>query len=54
MIRFGFIIFEFIGFILPALPDNLNYRLLILLIYFISHVFKIQYQYLKIKNKYTK
>uniref|UniRef100_A0A6C0JMM7 Uncharacterized protein n=1 Tax=viral metagenome TaxID=1070528 RepID=A0A6C0JMM7_9ZZZZ len=41
---------EAFAFILPALPDNLWIRLLILVIYFIAHYNKLQYEYLKIKK----
>jgi hypothetical protein len=41
---------EAFAFILPALPDNLWIRLLILLIYFIAHYIKLQYEYVKIKK----
>jgi hypothetical protein len=47
-----FNIIEFIAFILPALPSSLLVRLLILLIYFIGHCFKLQYAYSQIKVKY--
>lgn len=53
MMKCLFYLIEFTAFILPALPSNLNHRLLILMIYFISHVLKLQYYYVKIKNKYT-
>lgn len=43
---------EFISFLLPALPNSLNVRLSILLIYFIAHYYKLQIEYLKIKTKY--
>jgi len=43
---------EFVSFILPALPNSLTVRLCILLIYFTAHYYKLQFEYLKIKNKY--
>ena len=43
---------EFIAFVLPALPESLNIRLLILFIYFIAHCFKLQYMYAEMKLKY--
>ena len=43
---------EFTSFILPALPSSLNVRICILLIYFIAHYYKLQFEYLKLKNKY--
>ncbi len=47
-----FNIIEFVAFILPALPNSIYVRLLILLIYFIAHCFKLQYAYSQIKAKY--
>jgi len=52
MNQYFFYLFEFTAFILPAIPDIFIHRLTILLIYFIAHVFKLQYYYSKIKNKY--
>jgi hypothetical protein len=49
----SFNIFEFILFILPALPNQLLVRLSILLLYFISHYFKIQNLYSKFKYKFV-
>lgn len=46
-----FNIVELTAFILPALPNSLILRLLILLIYFVGHYFKLQKIYLQIKNK---
>lgn len=45
---------EFVSFILPALPSSLNVRICILFIYFTAHYYKLQMEYLKIKNKYIK
>ncbi len=50
--KYFFNTIEFIAFILPALPNSLDIRLLILLIYFIAHCFKLQYMYAEIKSKY--
>ena len=47
-----FRLIELFAFILPALPDSLIVRLIILAIYFIAHCCKLQYEYVKIKNKY--
>lgn len=43
---------EFASFIIPALPSSLTVRLCILFIYFTAHYYKLQFEYLKIKNKY--
>jgi len=45
---------EFTSFILPALPNSLTVRMCILFIYFTAHYYKLQMEYLKIKNKYIK
>ena len=45
-----FNIFEFILFILPALPNSIKIRLFILFIYFIAHFFNLQNVYLKNKK----
>lgn len=52
MIKYLFNTIEFIAFILPALHDKINIRLTILIIYFVAHIFKLQYYYTKLKNKY--
>ena len=49
-ISYFFSIIEFIAFILPSIPDSLTIRLLILLIYFIAHCYKLQYIYSKYKS----
>ena len=49
-ISYFFNIIEFIAFFLPAIPESIFIRLLILLIYFIAHCFKLQYIYSKYKN----
>lgn len=51
-IKLFFNILEFFAFILPAIPDSLIIRLLILLIYFICHYYKLQNIYSKYKSKY--
>jgi hypothetical protein len=43
---------EFIAFILPALPNQLQIRLTILLIYFIGHYYKLQNVYAQYKLRY--
>jgi hypothetical protein len=53
MIKYFFHTLELVAFILPALPDKINIRLTILTIYFGAHIFKLQYHYAKLKNKYT-
>ena len=45
-----FNIIEFILFILPALPNSIINRLIILFIYFMAHYFKLHIMYAKIKN----
>jgi hypothetical protein len=47
-----FSLIEGLAFILPALPSSLWLRLLILIIYFVAHYNKLQYKYVKFKNKY--
>ena len=54
MIKILFNCIEVFAFILPALPNLFIVRLLILIIYFIAHYFKLQYVYKKIKNKYLR
>ena len=51
--KYFFNAIEFVAFILPALPDKITTRLTILTIYFVAHIFKLQYHYAKLKNKYT-
>ena len=53
MIKYVFNIIELCAFYLPALPDKITTRLTILTIYFLAHLFKLQYYYSWIKNKYT-
>ena len=53
MMKYFFNTIELFSFVLPALPEKLNTRLTILIIYFTAHVFKLQYKYAKFKNKYT-
>ncbi len=53
MIKYVFNIIELFAFILPALPDKITTRITILSIYFIAHIFKLQYNYTKLKIKYT-
>lgn len=53
MIKYIFNTIELVAFILPALPDKITTRLTLLTIYFIAHIFKLQYSYVKLKNKYT-
>jgi len=50
--KIGFSTLELVGFILPALPNSLSIRLLILSIYFIAHYFKLQVVYSTMKKKY--
>jgi len=52
MIKYLFSTIELIAFVLPALPDKITIRLTILTIYFGAHIFKLQYYYTKLKNKY--
>ena len=47
-----FNLLEFIAFFLPAIPDSLNVRLFILLLYFIAHCFKLQKIYSQYKLNY--
>jgi hypothetical protein len=49
--KFGFHVIEFIGFILPAIPDSLFVRIGILSIYFIAHYYKAQVVYRNYKKK---
>ena len=51
MIKYFFNTIELIAFILPALPDKITTRLTILTIYFVAHIFKLQYYYAKIKKE---
>ena len=51
MIKYLFNAIELCAFILPALPDKITTRITILTIYFIAHIFKLQYYYAKVKNK---
>lgn len=48
--KFAFDSIEFIGFILPAIPDSIYVRFAILFVYFIGHYYKFQYIYAKYKN----
>jgi hypothetical protein len=43
---------ELIGFLLPALPPQLWMRLLILAVYFIAHMYGLQYRYKHMKTEY--
>jgi hypothetical protein len=45
-------VLEFIGFILPALPERMELRLAILCIYYAAHYYKVQVVYSHIKQKY--
>ena len=49
--KYLFHLLEFFAFILPALPESIYFRLLILFIYFVLHYYKIQYVYAKIKSE---
>lgn len=49
--KLSFQFFELVAFILPALPESIWIRLLILFIYFVAHCFTLQYAYAKIKTK---
>ena len=53
MIKYIFNTIELVAFILPALPDKITTRITILTIYFMGHLLKLQYHYVKLKNKYT-
>ena len=46
-----FYIIEFIGFILPALPESIYVRFSILLVYYIAHTFKLPHIYAKEKKR---
>jgi hypothetical protein len=45
-------VLEFIGFILPALSEQIEIRLAILCIYYAAHYYKVQVAYSHIKQKY--
>jgi hypothetical protein len=47
-------IFEAFAFILPAIPNSFNVRIIISSIYFIGHYYKIQNTYKKLKNNFIK
>jgi len=47
-----FHIIELVAFILPALPESINARFSILLIYYAAHIFKLQNIYAKEKKRY--
>lgn len=51
MIKYFFTVIELVAFILPALPDKITTRITILTIYFVAHIFKLQYYYSRLKNK---
>lgn len=49
-----FILFELFLFIIPIIPSSRIYRLLIMLFYFVSHVFGVQHMYVKFKKSKLK
>jgi len=46
-----FYAFELFIFILPAIPESIYIRLVILVSYFISHIYKVQVYYLQFKRQ---
>lgn len=50
IVKPAFLIIEAFAFILPAIPGDMWVRLVILLIYFVAHYNKLQYEYVKIKK----
>jgi hypothetical protein len=49
-----FRIFELFLFIMPIIPSSINIRLLIMLFYFISHMYGVQNSYVTFKKSYLK
>jgi len=46
--------FELFLFIMPIIPSSINIRLLIMLFYFISHIYGVQRSYVTFKKSYLK
>jgi len=47
-------VFEIGAFMLPVVPDSINLRITIASIYFIGHYYKVQNEYVKLKNNFIK
>ena len=47
----SFRMIECIGFLLPAFPEDLYTRILILFIYFVAHTFGLPTKYMKMKHE---